>query len=1145
MKHREYAIHRCLRLAVMICTFLPLVSKGQLGTGSIFGVVRDPSAAVVPGAVVTATKLDTGVQTTTTTTKEGDYSFPFLSVGTYSLAVQAAGFQRQVKVNMYVIVGQALSLDFVLAVGSNTQVVAVTAALPLVDTTSSTSGTNLTLNEAADLPVQLNGRNRNPTDLLQAFPGVNFIASTNNNTSVINGIGDGGGYNSFTSYRIDGIDGSYQPTQSFSDSGSLSPDVVEQLRVVTDTDAESAGDMGSSFVMVTKSGTNQYHGSLYEYVRNDAFDSKNFFATSVSPYKQNEFAGMIGGPIIRDKHFFLVSLGGFIVRKAASGVIASVPTEKMRTGDFSELLGTGVGTIYDPDTNTETPNGIVRQPFPGNIIPQQRISPVSNYFLQGYPLPNLPGLQNNWEGTAVPNNLSKINMYVKTDHNFGEHHHLSFGWEYVPYWSTGGCVSIFANALVGWGPQTLGCSTETVHSYRLRFNYTWAVSDSLLLSARVGVNSDPTTLGSNTGRSNGGQQAGLQGFFEPGIPQVTITDTQGFGITQRQEISGGRVIPMYIDVTKVKGNHQIKVGFQGAVIHDPNEQQYEAAVGFDQLTTGQPGLPNTGWGFASFLLGDVDSVSDTSQVNLHYTMSTWGLFAQDQWRVTPKLTINYGLRYDLFLSPQEESGQTSFFDPTIPNAGAGGNLGALSFWGHGPGRNGRSRILDTDTLVFSPRIGLAYAWKPQIVTRAYYGIDRNPLHYIYYGGTGAPPYGFSVLVSASTLDNGVTPVYNWTNPFPYPSPNLPDLDPTIENGQSVAYTDPTKDRPAMAQAIGLGNEISIGKGVVVGLGYVGKLVHGLPTSSMVDLNQLNPKYYSLGPLLLEPITSSAAIQAGISAPYPGFTGSVAQALRPFPQYNYIDYTDSKSRSEIYHALNISVQKYFGNGFNFLAAYTISKYLTNDQGGGCVHYLCVGPPNAIQVTGQKAWGPSAVDVPQNFTISYVYELPFGRGKRFLNDANSFVRALAGGWEVSGIQSYVSGMPVLVTTSSAIPTVGAVWADVVPGVKEKFTSCGSYSPYNGSRYLNIDAFTAPPPYTLGTTNYLPKVRGCPAINENLSVTKSIPIRESWNLKFGGEFFNAFNRHEWAGLATNVNNPLTFGTFSAATNPRTIQLYGRITF
>jgi hypothetical protein len=1144
MNHRQYTLQQIFWLALMVCSFAPLVS-GQLSTGSIVGVVKDSSGAVVPGVLVTATKVDTGVESSATTTKTGDYSFPSLSVGVYTLAVDGAGFRREVNSNIYVIVGQVLAVDFTLTVGSNTQVVSVTAAPPLVDTTSSTNGTTLTLNEVADLPVQLNGRNRNPTDLLQTFPGVNFMASTNNNTSVINGIGDGGGYNSFTSYRIDGIDGSYQPTQSFSDSGALSPDVVEQLRVVTDTDAESAGDMGSNFVLVTKSGTNKYHGSLYSYVRNDAFDSKNYFATSVSPYKQNEFAGVIGGPIIRDKHFFLVSLGGFTVRKAASGVIATVPTAKMRTGDFSELLGTGVGTIYDPDTNTETPNGIVRQPFPGNVIPPQRISSVSDYFLQGYPLPNLPGLQNNWQGTAIPNNLNKINMYVKTDHNFGEHHHLSFGWEYVPYWSTGGCVSIFANALEGWGPQTLGCSTETVHSYRLRFVYTWAVSNSLLLSARVGVNGDPTTLGSNTGRMNGGQQAGLQGFFEPGIPQVTITDTQGFGITQRQEISGGRVIPMYIEATKLKGSHQVKFGFQGAVIHDPNEQQYEAGVGFDQLTTGQPGAPNTGWGFASFLLGDVDSVNDTSPVNVHYTMSTWGLFAQDQWRATPKLTINYGLRYDLFLSPQEESGQTSFFDPTIPNAGAGDHLGALSFWGSGPGRNGRSRILDTDKTVFSPRIGLAYAWGQHMVTRAYYGIDRNPLHYIYYGGTGAPPYGFSVLVSATTLDNGVTPVYNWTNPFPYPSPNLPDIDPTIENGQSVAYTDPARDRPAMAQAIGFGNEIGIGRGVVVSADYVGKLVHGLPTSSMVDLNQLDTKYYSLGPLLLDPITSSAAMQAGILSPYPGFTGSVAQALRPYPQYNYISYVDSKSRSAIYHALNISVQKHFGNGFNFLAAYTISKDLTNDQVEGCVHYLCVGPPSAVQVTGQKAWGPTSVDIPQIFTLSYVYTLPFGRGKSWLSSANSFVNALVGGWEVSGIHSYASGTPVLITTSSAIPTVGAVWADVVPGVKQKLTSCGNYSPYRGGPFLNVNAFTAPPPFTLGTVNYLPKVRGCPALNENLSVTKTTPIRESWNLKFGAEFFNAFNRHEWSSLASNVNNPLTFGTFSSATSPRTIQLYGRITF
>jgi hypothetical protein len=400
-------------------------------------------------------------------------------------------------------------------------------------------------------------------------------------------------------------------------------------------------------------------------------------------------------------------------------------------------------------------------------------------------------------------------------------------------------------------------------------------------------------------------------------------------------------------------------------------------------------------------------------------------------------------------------------------------------------------------------------------------------------------------VSASSTDNGVTPVYNWTNPFPFPLPTLPDLNPSIENGQSVAYSDPAKDRPAMGQNIGLGNEINIGKSLVVDVDYVAKLIRGLPTSSMVDLNQLNPKYYSLGSILLDPINSTAAQQAGILPPYPGFTGSVAQALRPYPQYNYVDYVDSKSRSEIYNALNASIQKHFGNGFNFLVSYTISKDLTNDQGSGCVHYLCVGPPSAVQVSGQKAWGPTSVDVPQMLAVSYVYELPFGPGKQFLGGSGTLVKELTSGWEVSGIQRYTSGTPVMLSTSSAIPTVGAVWANVVSGVRQRLTSCGSYSPNNNSRFLNIDAFTTPSPYTLGTANYLPKLRGCPSVNENLSATKSFPIRESWNLKFGVELFNAFNRHEWSGLQSNVDDPLTFGTFTGATSPRTIQLSGRFNF
>jgi hypothetical protein len=1116
----------------------------QSGAGGISGVVKDPAGALVSSATVVAQDVSTGLETSQATTSSGAYGFSSLPIGTYKLTVDAHGFRKEIREGLHVFTGQILTVDFDLTVGNNTEVVAVTGAPPLVDTTTSATGTTRTIEEVTDLPVELNGRNRNPIDLLQTFPGVNYIPSTNNNTSVINGVGDGGGYNSFTSYRIDGIDGSPQPTQSLSDAGALSPDVVAEFRVVTNTNAEIGGDLGSSIELVTKSGTNAFHGTAYEYARNDAFDAKNYFAKTVSPYKQHEFAGVFGGPIVKNKHFFLVSLGGYTIRHAASGVIATVPTEKMRTGDFSELLGTGVGTIYDPETNTQTPGGVVRQPFPGNIIPSDRLSNASKYFLQGYPLPNLPGTQNNWEGTAVPNNLNKLNMYIKTDHTFGTKQRLSFGWEYVPYWSTDGCVSIFANALAGWGPQTLGCSTETVHSYRLRFNYSWMISNSLIFSARVGVNSDPTHLGSNTGRLNEGQLAGLTGFFEPGLPQVTISNTQGFGITQRDSVSGGRVVPMYFDLSKLKGNHQIKFGVQGTVIRDPNASESEANVGFNSLSTGQPGDPNSGWGFASFLLGDVYSVSDNTPINTSYSMSTWSVFAQDQWRVTPKLSINYGLRYDLFFTPQEKNGSIAFFDPTIPNPGADGHLGAIGFWGHGPGRNGRDRILDVYKKAFSPRLGLAYAWKPQFVTRAYYGIDHNPLEYVYYGGTGAPPYGFSALVSAASLDNGVTPVYNWDNPFPFTQPSLPNLDPALENGQSVAYTDPRRDQPALAQNFGLSNQLNIGKGLVVGIDYVGKIIRGLPTSSLVDLNQLDPQYYSLGSVLLDNINSPEAQAAGIPLPYPDFTGSVAQALRPFPQYNYIDYVDAKSRKETYNAVSFTVQKHFGNGFNFLAAYTISKALTNDQGSGCVHYLCVGPPTGVQVSGQHAWGPQSVDVPRIFTASYSYDLPFGPGKALFKDMGRLGRALVGGWQIAGIQSYTSGTPVAISTSSAIPTVGAVWANVVPGVSEKLTSCGDYRP-GSSLFLNPAAFAAPAPYTLGTANILPNVRGCPSLNEDFTLTKSIAIRESISVKFGVDLFNAFNRHEWTGLASNVNNPVTFGTFSGATNPRTMQLYGRITF
>jgi hypothetical protein len=328
--------------------------------------------------------------------------------------------------------------------------------------------------------------------------------------------------------------------------------------------------------------------------------------------------------------------------------------------------------------------------------------------------------------------------------------------------------------------------------------------------------------------------------------------------------------------------------------------------------------------------------------------------------------------------------------------------------------------------------------------------------------------------------------------------------------------------------------------------YVGKFTHDMPTSNLVSLNQLDPKYLSLGNLLLADINSPEAVAAGIPIPYPGFTGSVAQALRPFPQFDAIPQVDSKTASSHYNALELTLRERFGRGLNLIAAYTISKNLGNDQ-ATCLQ--CYGAPQFIQHTDFRGRYHALLlaDVPQVFTLGYTYELPFGSGKRFLNSTNSVVDHLVGGWSVSGIHIYESGTPVSISTNVAIPSVSGVWANRVPGIPIRTgTSCSNYNPNNpGNLYLDAGAFTDPAPFTFGNTSVLSSVRTCGYTNESLSIFKHISIHENIGVQFGADFLNAFNRHSWTGLDSNIDDTAGFGRYTGTSAPRIIQLRVRVSF
>jgi hypothetical protein len=499
------------------------------------------------------------------------------------------------------------------------------------------------------------------------------------------------------------------------------------------------------------------------------------------------------------------------------------------------------------------------------------------------------------------------------------------------------------------------------------------------------------------------------------------------------------------------------------------------------------------------------------------------LYFMDQWRATPRLTVNYGLRWD-YTSPWVETyDRIGVFSPTVPNPAAGNLPGALTFWGEGTGRNGRRHLLDSYYKAFGPRLGLAYSFDPKTVIRASYGISYNNLAADYIGLTTPLAYGWTASASRTSLD-GFTPVMKFDNGFPAVIPPLPLLDPSYLNGSAVNYINPAQGKPAMAQRFGLTIERQVWSNWLVSAEYMGTLVHGSGEPNTINAMPLSS--YSYGTLLQQPINSPAAIAAGFTPPYPGFTGTVGQALRPYPQYTNVTYLNASTRFIEYHAMILQLQKRFGHGLSFLMAYTVSKQLQSIPGPHPEY------PREKSLT--------VADQPQALVLSYTYELPFGPGKKFLNNSSTLNKYLAGGWQIMGTHNYWAGQPVQM-------------ASRYNRVNDQPLGTGvdrhNYDP-NDPKYrsqLNINAFQAPAPFTFGNTSILPNFRQFGYLNENISIDKSIPISEGLKFRLSAQFFNVFNRVNFMTgngvlnsgntFGTNLSVPASFGVYSQVGPPRNI--------
>lgn len=1126
-----------LALIFTICSLLvPAFMIAQENAGRITGTVQDESEAVIPGVPVVVRNVATGARLEALTGDSGIYTFPTVSVGEYTVTATLPGFKTVEQTGLRVVSGEGLTVNLVLSVGEVTETVTVAGDVPVIDTQSSGIAVTRVLEEISNLPLAMEQGARNSKSFMRTLPGVLFTTTQADivvtETAIIGGAGGGLWPNSGSgSYKIDGINAAPSLNAAQRDDSAPIPEVIEEFRMSTNRNAEEGWDNGASIELVFKSGTNRFHGTAFEYFRNDVLDARNFFAADVDPHRQNEFGIVVGGPIIKDKLFFFASYTGFRLRTAPAGVIQTVPTPNMRNGDFSEFLGAEIGTdvlgrpifqgqIYDPmTTRPDGQGGFIRDPFPNNTIPSNRFSPISLHYQAGYPAPNQPGVQNNWNGSQTASTIDMDKPTLKLDAELGRHR-LSFGYDDIAR----------KNQLwpgVAFDPEIGSSHFADSRQWRFRFSDYWTLRPNLLFGFRTGISRNTRTLGTQGLPSAvGATNAGLEGTLDTSTPAVnTGGRTSGFGFPFLQLSDPAFTVPVSMDLAWTKGDHSYKFGLQ--VMQQITGSRHfwftNGAFSFRDAGTGLVGVDDrTGNGYASYLLGDVNNLTMQGPQFFRDAARAWGFFAQDSWRVTPKLTLNYGLRYDFGQPIVESYDRYGTFDPDIPNPGAAGFPGAITFNGEGQGRNGRRTLLDNYGGAVGPRLGIAYALDSKTVIRAYYGLFQIlPLN-DFSGLFSLQHYGWSAAVATTTTDGGLTPAFNWEDGVPLEVlPNLPSLDPALQNGGGVQWIDPEENRYASAQNLGFGVERELGWNMAVRAEYVGKLNHHLRMSYPV--NEIPLQHFQLGPLLNANIHSPEALAAGIPVPYAGFNGSVGQALRPFPQFTSVSQDNSRFGSTFYHSLQASAQKRFGQGLNFLLSYTLSKNLYTALGPHPGFGIIKSYPNLFGDNGDRT---------HSLALSYNYELPFGPSRRFLSDPDSFVRHLVANWTFVGSHNYFSGPNVRLSG----------WVNRVEGVPiETGIGPGDFDPNDPSRNqtLNPDAFEAPAPFTFGNTRVLPNVRSFPYSNENFSILKKFPISEDVNVLFGAEFYNAFNRVSWIGLQTNIFIPSSFGTYNGTLDGRAIQM------
>lgn len=1149
-KSRKTVLGSAALLACLLCGFLAGVASAQEGGGIITGRVEDQSGAAVVNAqvIVSSTQRKEGIALKTN--GDGSYTTPSLPIGAYAISVRSAGFQPQLREGIEVQVDAHLQVNFTLRAGNVNATVSVSAEGNQVNISSPELGTVISSRPIHQLPV--NGRS--VLALTQLTPGVTNDAGQLNEGfddrgTVVSSVSINNGPDGANAVLLDG----QSIVQTYTGEDTLNPtaDAIQEFKIETGTVSAEYGFMaGGAISMVSAAGTDKYHGSVYEFLRNNALDARTYFnryPLPVDALRYNQFGGTFGGPIRKRTTFF----GNYEQYNYLdeNTVTASVPTDAWRNGDFSQYFGTNgkLIPIYDPATTEPNPNGngYVRQKFPGNVIPADRLDPVAKAVNAFYPEPNCtPTNQytqaNNYCGPGE-NTRWMRQFIVRVDHSFSERHSMFVRYGYYKAYTDSGAST--SGGIYSKIQPFMGRRYDNDPNQAGILEDTFVFSPTFVNEARLSLLRTDFTFVAGSYNQGWPQKLGLPSnvpsetfpYFSNGFPEVS---TQAVG-----ERAGTN--PTFSDImTLVRGRHSLRFGMEWRINRGYNKQTAEPSGLFTfstALTDNPQSAAGSGVAYASFMLGAVSSATiNTIEGESEANFSLSG-FVQDAWKLNNRLTLNLGLRYDLQQYPYEQNDGLSNFN--INATDPLGLKGALEFAGvDGEPRSPRA----TDPTNFAPRVG--FAWNVfgdgKFSVRGGYGIYYPTIFESNFFGSTT---GFASTTTTYSGSGG-----NTNYPAMYLKNGLPSapiqplgakLGPDGLLGQSVTYDDHADGTTPMSQQWNLAIEKALPSDILVSAAYVGN--HGTHfVAGSYSLNQLNPSYLSLG----------SQLQNSVPNPYAGIVpGSLGaktitkqQSLLPFPYYSGVSMRLPHDGNYIGHALQVAVTKRTSHGLTLIVSYTKSKLIddsiaTNIPNSG-VDTADTGYQNSYDREAERSIDPT--DQSQNLHVSALYDLPFGRGRAFGANVNPWVNRLIGGWQLNTITQWHTGLPLVVKGAN---NYAASRPNFVPGVSAKL----SHPTIN--EWFNTAAFVNPPDYTFGNVpRTLPNVRGPSALNSDISLFKTTGITEHLKSEFRVEAFNAFN-HPTFGMpntsftagSNGLNSNGSFGTITTATDGRELQLALKLLF